>query len=76
MDRADADLLAGAALAADIDLGGLIVADEDGGQSRRAAMLGLELPHSRGDALPHRRRHRFAVDDPRRHSSYLLLIGA
>jgi hypothetical protein len=75
VDRAHPDLLREAALVADVDLGGRVLADEDGGQARLAAVLGNEGGDVDPDPLARRRGDRFAVDNPRRHD-YRLRIGA
>ncbi len=63
----DPKLAGGAPLRGDVDLRGGIVADQDGGETRRDAVLGRELGDLAGHLLAQRGRHRLAVDDPRGH---------
>ena len=55
--RVDADGGRGLVLAGDVDVGGRVVADEDGREPDLA-----ELLHLRGDLFAHLRRERLAVD--------------
>ena len=75
VDRGDPDLLAGAVLVADVDLGGGVIADKDGRQRRRPPSLGdvgLDLD---GDPLANRGGDRLAIDH-RAANRYRFLIGA
>ena len=64
--RPDAQALGRPLLGADVDVGGLVVADQDRGQGRPPAGRGQPL-HLAGQLGPDRRRRRPAVQHPRRH---------
>ena len=62
-----AHLLAGAALAAHVHLRGRVAADQQHGESRRAAVLGGESGDAGRQRRAQRGRHALAIDDAGRH---------